>query len=226
VRRERAVQVLPFAALAFALLLLEGLPAARAPRSGRRAAAAAALLLLAAGPLTREAALRLQRAGLEKLERGDTGGAQRALAAAALATRDAALAALAYYHLGVAHLAAGELEGARLAFFDALALDPEDAMARFDLEWTLAASRRPPRSARRRERRAKRSCHGPPWKTTRRTQPAPGAPKPPAPLASAPRSASAARPRAGRSAARCASPPAARRLVRRPGLVTRGRVRR
>ena len=114
VRRERAVQVLPFAALAFALLLLEGLPAVRLPRSGRRAAAAAALLLLAAGPLTHEAALRLQRAGLEKLARGDTGGARRALAAAALATREVTLAALAYYHLGVAHLAAGQLEDARL----------------------------------------------------------------------------------------------------------------
>jgi Ca-activated chloride channel family protein len=144
VRRERAVQVLPFALLGFALLLLEGLPAPRAPR---RAAAAAALLLLGAGPLTHEAALRLHRAGLERLERGDTEGARRALELAALATRENALAALAYYHLGVAHLAAGELEAARLAFFDALALDPADAMARFDLEWTLAAlARRPPPS--------------------------------------------------------------------------------
>jgi tetratricopeptide (TPR) repeat protein len=115
------------------------------PRAPRRAAAAAALLLLAAGPLTHEAALRLQQAGLERLERGDTDGARRALELAAMATRENALAALAYYHLGVAQLAAGEFEAARLAFFDALALDPEDAMARFDLEWTLAAlARRPP----------------------------------------------------------------------------------
>jgi tetratricopeptide (TPR) repeat protein len=115
-------------------------------RRGRRAAlSATALLLLAAGPLGHEAALRLQRAGLARLEHGDTEGAARALRAAALATREPALAALAYYHLGVAHLAAGELEEARLAFFDALALDPEDAIARFDLEWTLAAlARRPP----------------------------------------------------------------------------------
>ncbi len=145
VRRERAPQVLPLAALAFALLLLEGLPAPRAPRTSRRAAAGTALCLLAAGPLAQEAALRLQRAGLARLERGDTEGATLALRAAALATRETALAALAYYHLGVAHLAAGELEEARLAFFDALALDPEDAIARFDLEWTLAAlARRPP----------------------------------------------------------------------------------
>ena len=148
VRRERAPQVLPLAALAFGLLLLEGLPALRAPRIGRRLTAAAALLLLAAGPVTREAALRLQRAGLASLESGDTEGAMRALRTAALATRETALAALAYYHLGVAHLAAGELEEARLAFFDALALAPEDAIARFDLEWTLAAlARRPPTPA-------------------------------------------------------------------------------
>jgi Ca-activated chloride channel family protein len=158
VRRERVVQVLPLAALAFALLLLEGLPAARVlrglrlPRAGRRGAATTALLvlaagLLAAGPLAHEAALRLQDEGLARLERGDTEGATRALRAAALATRETGLAALAYYHLGVAHLAAGELEEARLAFFDALALDPEDATARFDLEWTLAAlARRPPPS--------------------------------------------------------------------------------
>jgi Ca-activated chloride channel family protein len=157
VRRERAVQVLPLAALAFALLLLEGLPAprllrrlrvARARRGGRRAAASALLVLstglLAAGPLAHEAALRLQGAGLARLAHGDTEGAKRTLAAAALATRETSLAALAYYHLGVAHLAAGELEEARLAFFDALALDPDDAMARFDLEWTLAALARRP----------------------------------------------------------------------------------
>ena len=175
VRRERAVQVLPFAALAFALLLLEGLPV---PRPGRRAAAAAALLLIAAGPLAHEAALRLQRAGLARLERGDTEGARRALRAAALATRETALAAIAYYHLGVAHLAAGELEEARLAFFDALALDPEDAMARFDLEWTLAAlARRPPPSpaaaaSEQREPRLPRPAPEAPRKTE--TEPAPG----------------------------------------------------
>jgi Ca-activated chloride channel family protein len=146
VRRERAVQVWPFAALAFALLLLEGLPVPRLPRTGVRAAlATTALMGLAAGPLTHEAALRLQRAGLARLERGDSEGATRAFEAAALVTRDPALAALAYYHLGVAQLAAGKLEDARTAFFDALALDPEDTQARFDLEWTLAAlQRRPP----------------------------------------------------------------------------------
>jgi tetratricopeptide (TPR) repeat protein len=189
VRRERAVQVLPLAAIAFALLLLEGLPVPRAPRRLRRAAAATALVLLAAGPLAPEAALRLQRAGIEKLERGDVEGARRALSAAALATRETALAALAYYHLGVAQLAAGDLEAARLAFFDALALDPEDAMARFDLEWTLAAlARRPPPSpapAASQEREPKLPRPAP--EAPRKTQPEPGsgerreaAPAPPA----------------------------------------------
>jgi Ca-activated chloride channel family protein len=145
VRRERSPQVLPLAALAFGLLLVEGLPAPGRLRSRRRAVAAAALLLLAAGPLSSEDALRLQRAGLARLERGDFEGAARTLRAAALATRESALAALAYYHLGVAHLASGELEPARDAFFDALALAPDDEVARFDLEWTLAAlARRPP----------------------------------------------------------------------------------
>jgi Ca-activated chloride channel family protein len=145
VRRERTLQVLPLAALAFALLLFEWLPVPRRLRTGRGAAAVAALGLLAAGPLAHPAALELQRAGIARLERGDAQGAARLLEAAALATRDTALAALAYYHLGVAHLAAGELENAKSAFFDALALDPEDAQARFDLEWTLAAlARRPP----------------------------------------------------------------------------------
>jgi tetratricopeptide (TPR) repeat protein len=145
VRRERAPLVLPLAALGFALLLLEGLPAPRKLFRRRRALAATALLLLAAGPLGREDALRLQRAGLAQLERGDLEGAARTLRAAALATRESALAALAYYHLGVAQLAAGELEQAKLAFFDSLALAPEDEVTRFDLEWTLAAlAQKPP----------------------------------------------------------------------------------
>jgi tetratricopeptide (TPR) repeat protein len=146
VRRERAPLVWPFAAAAFLLLLLEALPAPRLAKPWRRAAlASAALGLLAAGPLSERAALRLQQAGLARLEQGDAEGAARELAAAALATRDPALAALAYYHLGVALLAAGELESARAAFFDALALAPDDARARFNAEWTLAAlKRRPP----------------------------------------------------------------------------------
>jgi hypothetical protein len=46
----------------------------------------------------------------------------------------------------VAELAAGRLEAARDALFDALALDPSDRPARFNLEWTLRAlrTRRPP----------------------------------------------------------------------------------
>jgi Ca-activated chloride channel family protein len=143
-RRERAVQVLPLAALAFVLLLCEGLPL-RAPRLRRAGLALPALLLLAAGPWTHEAALRLQRAGVAALEGGDVESAARMLESSALVTSDRALAALAYYHLGVARLAAGRLEEASGAFFDALALDPNDEQARFDLEWTLAAlAKRPP----------------------------------------------------------------------------------
>ena len=188
VRRERAVQVLPLAGLAFALLLLEGLPMPRLPRRGRRALSATlALLLLAAGPLTYEAALRLQRAGLARLERGDSEGAARALEAAALVTRDPALSALAYYHLGVAQLAAGKLEDARTAFFDALALDPEDAEARFDLEWTLAALQRRPPAARPDEMpRETRETAAPRPSPIASREPAPGArresPPTPAPL--------------------------------------------
>ncbi len=145
VRRERGLQVLPLAGLAFALLLLEGLPTPRLSRVMRRAAlATTALALLAAGPFVQATALRLQQAGLARLERGDTDGAVRALEAAALVTRDPVLAALAYYHLGVAQLSAGNLEDARTAFFDALALAPNDAKSRFDLEWTLAALARRP----------------------------------------------------------------------------------
>jgi Mg-chelatase subunit ChlD len=146
VRRERAPLVWPFAAIAFAFLLVEALPAPRLPRLRPRVALAAlCLCLLALGPLTQQAALRLQQAGLARLERGDSDGAVRAFEAAALVSRDPALAALAYYHLGVAQLTAGRLEHARSAFFDALALAPDDELARFDLEWTLAAlKRRPP----------------------------------------------------------------------------------
>jgi Ca-activated chloride channel family protein len=147
-RREPVLQVLPLAVLAFALLALEGLPSPRRLPGRRAATAAAALLLLAADPLSRETALRLQRDGVALLERGEPQTAARTLLAAALASRERELAALAYYHLGVAQLAAGELEGARTAFFDALALAPDDHAARFDLEWTLAAlARQPPPEA-------------------------------------------------------------------------------
>ena len=77
--------------------------------------------------------------GLARLARGRHPAAQRALLAAALSAREPSLAALAYYDLGVAALEQGHLEAARNAFFDALALDPSDRQARFNLEVTLSA---------------------------------------------------------------------------------------
>jgi tetratricopeptide (TPR) repeat protein len=84
--------------------------------------------------------------GLARLERGQHPAAERALLAAALSAREPSLAGLAYYDLGVAALEQGHLEAARDAFFDALALDPSDRQARFNLEVTLSAlTKRAPR---------------------------------------------------------------------------------
>lgn len=156
-RRVPAVQVLPLAALAFALLAAEGaLPPLLRRRRARSAAALAAGLVLLAGAsgiergeslLDIETRVREQpgdarlliELGLARLARGRHPAAQRALLAAALSAREPSLAALAYYDLGVAALEQGDLEAARNAFFDALALDPSDRQARFNLEWTLMA---------------------------------------------------------------------------------------
>lgn len=77
--------------------------------------------------------------GVARAERGDRAGAAHALRAAALGARDAALAGLAWYDLGVLALDARELEAARDAFLESLALAPDDGEARFNLEWTLQA---------------------------------------------------------------------------------------
>jgi Ca-activated chloride channel family protein len=156
-RRVRAVQVLPLAALALALLAAEGaLPLLRRRRRALPAAALAAACALLAGASGLEHSDALSEVesrvrerpgdprllielGLARLARGQHPGAERALLAAALAAREPALAALAYYDLGVAALERGDLEAARSAFFDALALDPSDRQARFNLEWTLIA---------------------------------------------------------------------------------------
>jgi Ca-activated chloride channel family protein len=82
--------------------------------------------------------------GLARLERGCSEAAARAFLAAAVYAREAEVAAVAYYDLGVAALVQGDLEAARDAFFDALAVDPSDRAARFNLEWTLQALRRRP----------------------------------------------------------------------------------
>lgn len=88
--------------------------------------------------------LGLARARAERLS-----DASRAFLAAALSSQDSVVAATAYYDLGVSSLAAGDLISARDAFFDALALAPDDREARFNLEWTLRAlAERPPPEAR------------------------------------------------------------------------------
>ncbi|MEB2346755.1 MAG: VWA domain-containing protein [Deltaproteobacteria bacterium] len=137
-------------------------------RRGAAAAAGAALALLVSGAapgatdappesdpdavLRLEAALRKQPAdpallfelGVARAEQGDGPGAARALRAAALTARDPALAALAWFDLGVLALEERALADARDAFFEALALVPEDPEARFNLEWTLRALAKDP----------------------------------------------------------------------------------
>jgi Ca-activated chloride channel family protein len=165
-RRVSAVRVLPFAALAFGILLLEGLPLSR-PRWRRAAlqAVTASSVLLVAAPspagdaeprsLTAlEARVREQpddpalliALGAARLEHGQRDAAVRAFLAAAMRARKADAAAVAYFDLGVAQLERDDLEAARDAFFDALALDPHDEKARFNLEWTLIALERQPPS--------------------------------------------------------------------------------
>jgi Ca-activated chloride channel family protein len=152
-RRELPVShaALP-AALAFALLLAELLandPLAHAAR--RRLRPALALLLLGAAAAPELAALeeRVRRRpedaralvalGVARAEAGDPEEAARAFAAAAVRARERELIALASYDLGVARLESGDFAGARDAFFDALALAPDDAEAKFNLEWALRA---------------------------------------------------------------------------------------
>jgi Ca-activated chloride channel family protein len=165
-QRIPAIGTAPFAVLAFALLLLEGLP--RPPRRRRTAAAgfAAAAVLLSAGAhgteppkregresraLTSEAAdaaaarvrarpddARAQlELGLAHLAAGRNEAAMRAFQASSVFARSRDIAAVAYYDLGVAALAEGDLDTAREGFFAALDIDPSDDRARFNLEWTL-----------------------------------------------------------------------------------------
>ena len=168
VRRVPAVQVLPFAALAFLLLCADLLPprALRRPRKRFALRPAAALLCaaLAAGSLAARAqtegdavTAREARAlvaptdpvtlldlGVARARAGLGAEAERAFLAAALYARDPQVASMAYFDLGVTALERGALDAARDAFFDALALAPGDDEARFNLEWTLRALREPP----------------------------------------------------------------------------------
>jgi len=83
--------------------------------------------------------LALLRLGLARSREGLHEDAARAYLAAGLDAHDPAVAALAWYDLGVAELARGDLAAARDAFFDALALEPHDPRTQFNLEWTLRA---------------------------------------------------------------------------------------
>jgi Ca-activated chloride channel family protein len=159
VRELPATHTAAPAALAFALLLVEWLGGgrwrrrrtARLARGPARAALVAlALLALGAGGAEREAlearvarhpedAPLLVALGVARAEQGDLEEAAHAFAAALVRAREPATLALASYDLGVVSLGLGDLEGARDAFFDALAFDPDDRQAKFNLEWTLRA---------------------------------------------------------------------------------------
>jgi Ca-activated chloride channel family protein len=143
-RRVPAFRVLPFAAAAFALLLLEVWPPPRRRRTAATAALAALALLAVAAGSGAPSPRWLLQVGAARLERGEDDAAARAFAAGAVYADDPALASLAYYDLGVAELSRGNLAAAREAFFDALALAPDDRRARFNLEWTLRELERQP----------------------------------------------------------------------------------
>ncbi len=151
-RRVRSVRVVPFVLVALVLLVLESMPRWGRP-SPRGLVPAAALLLAWPAPAgddpirALEARLRQQpddpalwvELGAERLERGRRDAAVRAFLAGALRAETPDAAARAYYDLGVAELERADWPAARDAFFDALALDPDDERARFNLEWTLQA---------------------------------------------------------------------------------------
>ena len=166
-RELPAVQTTAPAALAFLLLLAELLAGERLgagtrmqlrfPRLRRGMLAAGALLALGAGTPdleTLEAQVRhspedaraLVGLGVARAEAGDPEEAARAFAAAVVRARVPEEIALASWDLGVALLELRDFAGARDAFLDALAYDPGDRQAKFNLEWALRAleSRTPP----------------------------------------------------------------------------------
>jgi Ca-activated chloride channel family protein len=170
--RVGAVRVFPFAALAFAILLVEGFPWGGVRRNRRIASgiAVAMALLVAEGLLPTSAAngedsetipssatiRRLEEIvrdspedarsridlGVAYLAIGSPAEAARAFLAASVHARDGNVASTAYFDLGVAALELGDPARARDAFFDALVLDPSDDSARFNLEWTLTILRK------------------------------------------------------------------------------------
>lgn len=163
-RRVPATRVVPLAIAAFTLLALEWIggpralfTAVRRRRSLAAAAACAFALASVAGAgadSAQDAAIQWLEAqlrespgdarllvalGVARAEAGELDEAAHALRGAAVGARDARDAALAYYDLGVLELERRRFEAARDAFLDALALAPEDAEARFNLEWSLRA---------------------------------------------------------------------------------------
>jgi Ca-activated chloride channel homolog len=170
-RRVPATRVAPLVALAIALLALEavGLRRLARVRLGRRIAAVAAALVLAIAGLASatgdddaiawlEAKLREQpgdsRAlvalGVARAEAERFDEAAHALRAAAVGAARRDDAAAAYYDLGVVELRRKRFEVARDAFLDALALAPDDAQARFNLEWAQRALAEQPDAPRKR----------------------------------------------------------------------------
>jgi Ca-activated chloride channel homolog len=169
-RRVAATHLVPLAVLAYALLWLEGLRRGATRRGLHGALLLLALGAVGAGPYggatssettsreaersaaALEARLRegpgdprlLVELGVARAEAAHADEAARAFLAAALGAGEPELSALAYYDLGVLAVERRDLAAARDAFFDALALDPSDAQARFNLEWTLRALRAEP----------------------------------------------------------------------------------
>ncbi len=165
-RSVRVAVAWPFAALAFAILWLEGFSSSHLTRFPTRRRARMPVLLslipialplfvlLRAGPSGGQepaprtyapAARTFIEIGLAHAEAGRSAEALNAFLAAALGAAEPRVAATAYHNLGVTALEQLDLETARDFFFDALALVPDDDRTRFNLEWTLIAleTRRP-----------------------------------------------------------------------------------
>jgi len=164
--RRRVPTPVPFAVLAFGLLLVEGplrdrigvrrrrsLPPAAAPMPHRRrrwASAAVALLTIVAGagaagpreapdPDLRGLGTAWLRAGARAIEQGDDDDALRAFRSAAATALSPDVAGTAHYQIGVWHLKHDDPVRARDAFLESLRLFPNQLDAAFNLEWSQLA---------------------------------------------------------------------------------------